>query len=59
MVVLELYPTFIICLIPKKNGSAQRWRGRANPNEGWFKEAMEISIQFLSRLYGKEFKRES
>jgi hypothetical protein len=36
-----------------------RWRGRANPNEGWFKEAMEISMQFLSRLYGKEFKRES
>lgn len=36
-----------------------RWRGRANPNEGWFKQANEIALGFLGRQYGKEFKRES
>lgn len=35
-----------------------RWRGRANPNEGWFKEAFEMSMRFISSVYGKEFIRE-
>lgn len=29
-----------------------------NPNEGWFKEAFKLSIQFLSNLFGKEFSYE-
>lgn len=36
-----------------------RWRGRQNPNEGWFKEAFEVCIRMISTLTGKEFKRES
>ena len=35
-----------------------RWRGRANPNEGWFKEAFEMALRFISSVYGKEFIRE-
>jgi hypothetical protein len=36
-----------------------RWRGRANPNEKWWDEAYKLALQFLSSVYGKEFKRES
>lgn len=35
-----------------------RWRGRENPNERWWDEAYEISMRFLTSVYGKEFKRE-
>ena len=30
-----------------------------NPNQGWFKEAFEMSLRFLASVYGKEFTRES
>jgi len=36
-----------------------KWRGRENPNEGWFREANEQAMRFLSNLIGKELKRES
>jgi hypothetical protein len=26
-----------------------------NPNEGWFKEAFEMAMRFLSHVFGKEF----
>ena len=35
-----------------------RWRGRANPNEKWWDEAWDLSLKFLTSVYGKEFKRE-
>jgi hypothetical protein len=35
-----------------------RWRGRANPNEAWWDQAWDLSLRFLSSIYGKEFKRE-
>jgi hypothetical protein len=37
---------------------SKRWGGRANPNEGWFKEAFEMALNFISSVYGKEFTRE-
>ena len=38
----------------------RRWgKTLPNPNEGWFKTAMEISIKFVSSVYGKEFRRVS
>ena len=37
---------------------SDRWNGRANPNEGWFKQAFEMSMRFVSSVYGKEFIRE-
>jgi len=38
---------------------SKQWRGRENPNEAWFRKSVEQSIDFLSRIYGKEWKRES
>lgn len=34
---------------------SNRWNGRANPNEGWFQDAFNISLRFLATVYGKEF----
>lgn len=34
-----------------------RWRW-PNPNEGWWDEAFDIAMRFLSSMYGKEFRRE-
>ena len=42
----------------EKEWVSPRWRGRANPNEGWFKEAFEMALRFISSVYGKEFIRE-
>ncbi len=38
---------------------SDQWRGRQNPNEAWFKKSNEQAMQFLTRLYGKEFNRVS
>ena len=39
-------------------GFNRRWGYTGiNPNQGWFKESFEISLRFLSQVYGKEFKR--
>jgi len=38
----------------------RRWKKTlVNPNEGWFRQAFEIALRFLSQVYGKEFTRES
>ena len=44
----------------EKWGYNRRWRkALPNPNEGWWQDAFNMSMRFLSSVYGKEFKRES
>lgn len=35
-----------------------RWKGRTNPNERWWDKSTEMSLNFISTVFGKEFKRE-
>jgi hypothetical protein len=50
-------PTYYTPYTTEKWISA-RWRGRPNPNEKWWDEAWDLSLKFLTSVYGKEFKRE-
>jgi len=44
----------------EKWGYHKGWKKTlVNPNQGWFKEAFEMSLRFLASVYGKEFTRES
>lgn len=44
----------------EKWGYHRGWKKTlVNPNEGWWRQAYELSLRFLGRIYGKEFKRES
>jgi len=44
----------------EKWGYNSRWKKvLINPNEGWFREAFNLSLQFLQSVTGKGFKRVS
>lgn len=44
----------------EKWGYNRRWQKvLPNPNEGWWQDAFNIAMRFLSTVYGEGFKRES
>ena len=56
----------IVCDIYYMPYTTEKWgyhsgwkKTLVNPNEGWWQESFNTALQFLSQVYGKEFKRVS